>query len=218
MVPSPAPHRPEKPRREGTEINIENETPAFPQRAIFAFSKLLCFSKQLFSRPSRPRPRLCIGTIRQFPNKRGEKRNRQIDARPRDKSGAMQKRGCESVISPNIRPLPIPAWGWKPSRNKHTRTPKGHFLVSPQRLKIGVGTAESASCLTVTVPAPALALLSRDVFGWRARDTRLYLKLSGFLTVVRGKGDKRGAQPKKGHLTHRVSESLNSYLPVPRPQ
>lgn len=40
----------------GTEISIENETLKLPQRAILAYSKLLCFSKQLFSWQSQPLP------------------------------------------------------------------------------------------------------------------------------------------------------------------
>lgn len=87
----PAHSMPENHTQEGTEINIENETLKLPQRAIFAYSKLLCFSKQLFSWQSQPLPWLCIGTIQHFENKWEEKRNLQIGSHPKDKSGAIQK-------------------------------------------------------------------------------------------------------------------------------
>lgn len=76
---------------EGKEINIENETLKSPQRAIFAYSKLLCFSKHLFSWQSQPLPWLHIGTTQQLENKWEDKRNLQIGSHPRDKSGAIQK-------------------------------------------------------------------------------------------------------------------------------
>lgn len=127
---------PENHTWEGEEINIENETLKSPQVTILAYSKLLCFSKQLFSWQSQPLPWLCIGTAEQLKNKWEEKRNLQIGSHARDKPEQF-KRWCELVIFPNIRPLQMPPLGWKPSWTKYTCLVEGHFLVSIQCLKIG---------------------------------------------------------------------------------
>lgn len=72
---------------------------SLPQRAILAFSKLLCFSKVLFSWQSQLLAWLCIGTTQQLKNKWEGKRNLQIGSHPRDKSGGNSKGSVSWLFS-----------------------------------------------------------------------------------------------------------------------
>lgn len=147
---------PENHTQGGAEINTENETLKSPQRAIFAYSKLLCFCKQLF--PVSLFPGYVQGWLCNLNTSGKQREICKQTCTPGINLGQL-KRWWELVLSPNTELLQIPLTDWNPSRNKYPCKLVGHFLVSVQGLKIGISKAVSPERLEATPSAAPLCQL-----------------------------------------------------------